>query len=132
MKSFKEFTGTVFSTKNVGIYIFVITTILLTAILSSRYYLHHSIIENGISKKDIVANRTIKLVDIDKTNKLKQEIAKKVLPISVPIQDDFIRNNLDKAFENVAVIRDAKIPQAEKVNQLIIFFNLSILHPVYA
>ena len=75
MKSFREFTETVFSTKNVGIYIFVLTTIFLTAILSSRYYLHHSIIENGISKKDIVANKTIKIVDVDKTNKLKQEIS---------------------------------------------------------
>jgi len=125
MKSFREFTETVFSTKNVGIYIFVLTTIFLTAILSSRYYLHHSIIENGISKKDIVANKTIKIVDVDKTNKLKQEIAKKVMPISVPIQDDFIRNNLNKAFENVDVIRNSKTDNADKINQLISLFNLT-------
>ena len=100
MKSFKEIIANTFTTKSVGIFIFIITAIAITFILSSRYYMHHSIIENGISKKDITANRTIKIVDTEKTQKLKLEIAKKISPIMVPIQDDYIKVNLVKNIED--------------------------------
>jgi len=125
MKSLKEITTTIFSNKSVGIFIFIFSTIILTLLLSSRYYLHHSIIENGVSKRDVIATRTIKIEDTEKTDKLKNEISKKVLPILVPIQDDFIKNNLDKNLETVDAIKSSNSSNDEKLNELILYFNLS-------
>ena len=71
MKSLKQTIINVFSTKKVGLFLSVMTAIVLTMILSSRYYLHHSIIESNVSKRDVFANKTIKIVDVEKTQKLK-------------------------------------------------------------
>ena len=71
MKSIKELMDFFSSTKCVGAVILLVTALILTTLLSSRYYLHHSVIENGISKRDVVANKTIKIVDTEKTQKLK-------------------------------------------------------------
>ncbi len=125
MKTFKQVVNEIFSTKCVGIAVFVFTAIALTIILSSRYYMHHSIIENGASKRDVIASKTIKVVDVDKTNKLKNEIMTKVVPILVPVQDDFIKNNMDKNLEKVDVIKNSAISDDEKLQELIKYFNLT-------
>lgn len=57
------------STKGIGLIIFTFTLIALSGLLSSRYFLHQNIIENGISKKTIIATKTFKIVDIEKTEK---------------------------------------------------------------
>ena len=108
MKTLKQFIINVFSTKSVGIFLFVATALFLTILLSSRYYLHHSIVENNVSRIDVYANKTIKIVDTEKTQKLKNEISKKVLPILVPVQDDYIKNNLDKNLEKISSVRGEK------------------------
>jgi len=125
MKAFKQFIISAFSTKSIGIFVFICTAIALTLILSSRYYLHHTIIENGVSKKDVYANKTIKIIDTEKTQKLKNEIIKKVLPILVPVQDDFIKNNLDKNIDKFALIRNSDKAVEAKQNEMILFLNVS-------
>lgn len=125
MKSIKQTITEMFSTRKVGIFLSVMTALFLTLILSSRYYLHHSIIENNVSKRDVFANKTIKIVDTDKTQKLKNEITKKVVPILVPIQDDFIKINLDKNIEKINAVRGEKITTEEKKAELMGYFNLT-------
>ena len=124
MKSIKQFIINVFSTKSVGIFVLIFTAIVLTIILSSRYYLQHSIIENNVSRIDVYANRTIRIVDTEKTQKLKNEIAKKVLPILVPVQDEYIRINLDKNLEKISSIRAEKVSKEVKKSELISYFNI--------
>ena len=125
MKAFKQFVNNMFSTKSIGIFIFIFTSIVLTIILSSRYYLHHSIIENSVSKRDVYANKTVKIVDTEKTQKLKDEIIKKVLPILVPIQDDFIKTNLEKNLNKIDIIRDTNDTFAFKTDELVLYFNVT-------
>ena len=125
MDSLKEYITKTFSTKSVGIFILILTTIFITVILSSRYYLHHNIIENGVSKKDVIANKTVKIIDADKTQKLKNEIAKKVLPILVPIQDDFIKANLEKNLNKIDTVKPSSLSYSEKKSELTGYFNLS-------
>lgn len=125
MKAFKEFINSMFSTKTIGLFVFICTAIALTVILSSRYYLHHSIIENSVSKKDVYANKTIKIVDTEKTQKLKNEIIKKVLPILVPVQDDFIKTNLDKNIDKIAMVKAADEAFDFKLAELVLYLNIS-------
>ncbi|MCR4881023.1 MAG: HDIG domain-containing protein [bacterium] len=125
MKSLKQFIINVFSTRSVGLFLCVVTAIFLTVVLSSRYYLHHSIIENNVSKRDVFANKTIKIVDIEKTQKLKNELSKKVIPIFVPVQDDYMKVNLDKNIEKINSVRGEKIPAALKKASLVEYFNLT-------
>lgn len=125
MKSLKQFIINVFSTRSIGIFLFIVTAIILTILLSSRYYLHHSIVENNVSKIDVYANKTLKIIDTDKTQKLKDEISKKVLPILVPVQDDYIRNNLDKNLEKISSVRGEKTSFANKKAELITHFNIA-------
>ena len=125
MKTLKQFIINVFSTKSVGIFLFVATALFLTILLSSRYYLHHSIVENNVSRIDVYANKTIKIVDTEKTQKLKNEISKKVLPILVPVQDDYIKNNLDKNLEKISSVRGEKISFIDKKIELVEYFNIA-------
>lgn len=125
MKSIKQTITELFSTRKVGIFLSVMTAIFLTLLLSSRYYLHHSIIENNVSKRDVFANNTITIDDVEKTQKLKNEIAKKVVPILVPIQDDFIKINLDRHIEKINAVRGEKISMDQKKAELIEYFKLS-------
>jgi len=125
MSSLREYITKAFSTKSIGIFLLILTSVFITIILASKYYLHHNIIENGVSKRDVVANRTIEIIDTEKTQKLKQEMAKKVLPILVPVQDNFIKINLDKNISKIESIKTAPVPLKQKKDELIGYFNLS-------
>lgn len=83
---------------------FLAFVFVMTTIISSQNFFFKSIIENGISKKDIVAPKTITVVDTQKTELHKKEIAQKINPILAPADDSFIKNNLT-ALEN-SIIRE--------------------------
>ena len=52
------------SSKVINLLIFILFTVIMTATLGARYYLFQSIISaDGTSKRDIVAPKTIKVVD---------------------------------------------------------------------
>ena len=55
--------------------IFLLSALFLTLLLSSKYYIFQSIMENGLSKRDIVATKKIEVVDVDKTEKRKRDLA---------------------------------------------------------
>lgn len=61
------------SSKVINLLIFITFAIVMTAALGARYYLFQSIIaDDGTSKRDIVAPKTIKVVDTFKTEQNKK------------------------------------------------------------
>ena len=47
---------------------FVSFVIVLTAIIASQNFFFQSVIENGVSKKDIIAEKTLTVVDVKRTD----------------------------------------------------------------
>ena len=99
------------SSKVVNFLIFIVFALAMTAVLSARYYFFQSIInDDGTSKRDIVAYKTIKVVDTFKTEQNKKEIAQKVEPILTPAEDTYIKNNYALLIKAIDKVR------AEKAN----------------
>ncbi len=113
------------SSKTVKITYLITFTVLLTAIISSQNFFFQSIIENGISKKDIVAQKTLTVEDVKRTEQHRREISQKIEPILVPAEDDFIKSNLDTIQSSVIQIRKKETSTKEKINELNILFDLS-------
>ncbi len=100
-------------------------TVLVTAIIASQNFFFQSIIENGISKKDIIAQKTLTVEDIKRTEQHKREVAQKVDPILVPAEDDFIKTNLETLQNSILQIRKKNTSEQEKIDELNILFDLS-------
>ena len=113
------------SSKTVKLFYLITFTVLLTAIVSSQNFFFQSIIENGISKKDIVAQKTLTVEDVKRTEQHKREVAQKVEPILVPAEDDFIKSNLETIQNSVLQIRKKNSTEKEKIDELNILFDLS-------
>ena len=61
------------SAKVINLVAFVLFVLIMTATLGARYYLFQSIIaDDGTSKKEIIAPKTIKVVDTFKTEQNKK------------------------------------------------------------
>lgn len=100
-----------YSAKSISLIIFFITLIILTALLSSRYYLFQNIIEDGKSTKNIFASKTIKIIDTEKTERRKLEWSEKIKPILTPPQDtrsNDIKSDLKDLLASVNKIRAEK------------------------
>lgn len=54
---------------------FILFTFLMSVTISSQNYFFQKVIENGISKKDIVAQKDIKVIDTKKLNSIKRSCA---------------------------------------------------------
>ena len=52
---------------------FIVFTFLMTTLISSQNYFFQKVIENGISKRDIIAQKDIKVIDTKKTEQHKKE-----------------------------------------------------------
>lgn len=106
--------------------IYLITfTFLVTAIIATQNFFFQSIIDNGISQKDIIAQKTLTVEDVKRTEQHKREVAQKIEPILVPAEDDFIKSNLDTIQNSVLQIRKKSTTQQEKIDELNILFDLS-------
>ncbi len=103
----------------------VLFTFAITAIISSQNFFFQSIIENGISKKDIIAQKTLTVEDVKRTELHKREVAQKVEPILVPAEDDFIKSNLETLQNSILQIRKKESAQADKKNDLNVLFDFS-------
>ena len=113
------------SSKVVKLFYLVVFTALVTAILASQNFFFQSIIENGISKKDIIAQKTLTVEDVKRTEQHKREVAQKVDPILVPAEDDFIKSNLETLQNSVLQIRKKHTSNREKIDELNILFDFS-------
>lgn len=111
------------SAKNLNILIFIITLIILTALLSCRYYMFQSVTENGISKIDIYSNKTIQVEDKEKTQKRKLEAAQNVEPILRPDKDfervnESIIKSLGELLNSVKIVRESSGNTVNKKKEL--------------
>lgn len=113
------------SSRVVKILYLVAFTVLITTIIASQNFFFQSIIDNGISKKDVYAKKTITVEDVKRTEQHRREVAQKVEPILVPAEDDFIKTNLETLQKSIIQIRKKDKSKTEKVNELNILFDFS-------
>src|SRR5574344_268488 len=111
------------SSKLLNCLAFLCFTLLITGILASQTLFFQSIIENGISKKDIIARKTITVIDVQRTEQHRREIAQKVDPILVPAEDDFIKNNLAALQSSIMQIRKKNTSYRNKRDELSVLFD---------
>ena len=104
---------------------FILFTFLLTITISSQNFFFQKVIENGISKKDIVAQKDIKVIDTKKTEQHKKEVAQSVEPILTQAEDEFIATSLSTLQNSVMRIRDKKISDQVKKEELNVLFDES-------
>ena len=110
-----------------NILLFTFFAIILTFILASKYIIFQNLInKDGLSKREIVANKTIEVVDTFKTEQLRKEVAQKVEPVLVPAEDNYIMGNLVSLINNIRLIRDNKnLTENEKRNKINVLLDLS-------
>ena len=108
-----------------NIFCFVMFTVLMTVAISSQNFFFQKVVENGISKRDIIAQKDIKVIDIKKTELHKKEVAQSVEPILTQAEDDFIISSLEMLQKSVVKIRAKKISDEIKADELSILFDES-------
>lgn len=118
----KEFLS---SSKVVKLFYLITFTVLVTCIIASQNFFFQSIIENGISRRDIIAQKTLTVEDVKRTELHKREVAQKVEPILVPAEDDFIKSNLETLQNSIIQIRKKNSSEKEKIEELNVLFDLS-------
>ena len=104
---------------------FFIFTALMAITISSQNYFFQKVIENGISKKDIVAQKDITVIDTKKTEQHKKEVAQNVEPIITQAEDEFITTNLLTLKNSVMKIREKDISEDTKLDELKVLFDES-------
>lgn len=113
------------SAKAVKVGAFITFTLLMTAIIASPNFLFKNVIENGISKRDIIAQKTLTVVDVKRTEQHKKEVAQKIDPILTPAEDDFIKNNLQMLESSILQIRKKEAEDSLKRDELGVLFDIS-------
>lgn len=113
------------STQTLKAIAFFVFTILMTAVVASQNFFFQNIIENGISKRDIIAQKTLTVVDVKRTEQHRKEVSQKVDPILAPAEDDFIKNNLQTLQSSVIQIRRKDAADELKKEEIGILFDLS-------
>ena len=78
------------SSQTLKVLAFLAFTFLMTAIIASQNFFFQNIIENGISKRDIIAQKTLTVEDVKRTEQHRMEVAQKIEPVMAPAEDDFI------------------------------------------
>lgn len=111
------------SSKFINIVFFTVFCILLTLIISFQNFLFQQIVENGISKKDIIAQKTITVEDTRRTEQRRKEVAQKVDPILTVTEDDFIKNNLSSLQNSIIKIRQKDKDMNVKREEMSLLFD---------
>lgn len=106
-----------------NIMFFVLFTSLLTAAISSQNYFFQKVIENGTSKREIIAQKDIKVIDTKKTEQHKKEVAATVEPILTQAEDDFIVSSLETLQKSIFKIRGKNVSESVKEDEVGILFE---------
>lgn len=104
---------------------FAFFTLLMTAIIASQNYFFQDIIENGISKRDIIAQKTLSVEDVKKTEQHRKDVMQKVDPVLVPAEDGFIENNLQTLRTSIIQIRKKDVTADVKKEELGLLFDIT-------
>ena len=102
-------------------FLFVLT---MSVIISSQNFFFQRVIENGISKKDVIAQKTITVVDTKRTDQHKKEVSQGIEPILTQTEDNFIKENLDTLEKSVNKIREKDATVQTKTEELKILFDI--------
>lgn len=113
------------SAATIKVLAFLAFTLMITTVISSQNFFFQSIIENGISKKDIIAQKTFTVIDVKRTEQHKKEVAQKVDYILTPAEDDFIKNNLETLQNSILQIRKKDVEEKVKKEELSLLFDIS-------
>ena len=100
-------------------------TCLMTAVIASQNYFFQNIIENGISKRDSIAQKTLTVVDVKRTEQHRKEVASKVEPVLTSAEDEFIKTNLVTMENSIVQIRKKDTADAVKMEELNTLLDLS-------
>lgn len=125
MFSFNNITERFQSHKVTDYVIFICFSLILTLIVSSQNFFFQRVIENGISKKDIIAQKTITVVDTKRTEQHRQEVIQNIEPILIPAEDEFIKVNLDTLQTSIKQIRQKDVSDATKKDELSLLFDIT-------
>lgn len=125
MISFNDILERAQTHKVTDILLFLCFALVMTLIVSSQNFFFQRVIENGISKKDIVAQKTITVVDTKRTEQHRQEVVQNIEPILIPAEDEFIKVNLDTLQTSIKQIRHKDITDSVKKEELSLLFDIS-------
>ena len=100
-------------------------SLIMTTIISSQNFFFQDIIENGISKKDIYAQKTLVVEDVVRTAQRKKELTQKIDPVLTKTGDDFIRSNLETLENSILQIRKKDVQESEKKEEISLLFDIS-------
>ncbi len=107
--------------------ILFISLFILTLLLSSRNFLFHNIIDEGISKITITASEKIEVEDTEKTEAKKRYESLKVKPVLRPTQDninELMREKLGELLNSIKSIKESELPSLQKRNKIKNLFDL--------
>ena len=124
IKLLNKIKESLFSSATKRLLFFGLFSVVLTTIIASQNYFFQSIIENGVSKKEIKAEKTLTVVDVKRTESRKKEVAQKVDPILTTADDDFIKNNLETLETSIFQIRKKDTDFDVKTEELSILFDI--------
>lgn len=102
---------------------FLIFTCIMTLIISSQNFFFQQIIENGVSKQEIKAQKSITVIDTVKTEQHKRDVARKVEP-TYTYNNDFIRVNFNSLMDAILKIRESNQPDSKKIEQISVLFDM--------
>lgn len=103
---------------------FLLFSFTMTFIVSSQNFFFQQIIENGVSKQDIIAQKNITVIDTVRTEQHKKEVARKVEPILTQANDDFIKVNLATLRNTILKIRESEGSDAKRLEQISVLFDV--------
>jgi len=106
------------SSKPASVSAFLLVAIIITSLLSFRYYLYQDIIKDGIAQQTIKAKTTFEVVDKQKTELIKREVANKIRPIVAPVEGDYIKTDLQKVIDDIERIKKEKKSYQTKQKEL--------------
>lgn len=102
---------------------FFMFVFVMTLIIASQNFLFQRVVENGISRRDIIAEKTIVVEDTKRTEQHKKEVAQKIEPIMTVTEDDFIKNNLSSLQSSILKIREKDTSEDTKREELTLLFD---------
>ena len=100
-------------------------TLVMTGIISSQNYFFQNIIENGISKRDIIAQKTLTVVDVKRTEQHRKEVASRLDPVLTAAEDEFIKTNLLTLESSIMQIRKKDTTSSTKIEEIGILLDFS-------
>ena len=127
-KYIEEFIEKVKQVSTVHLLMFLMFTTMMTLIISSQNFFFQKVIQNGISKRDIVAEKTITVIDTKRTEQHRKDVALNVEPILIPAEDEFIKANLNTLEASIVKIRQKNIDENIKRKELTLLFDISEIH----